>query len=169
MTQRATARRGNVPNLELADVRPDSGPSPGGRTAARNRRAISLAAASDTASIRILWSGIRDKTLAATADTRGLRTSTIGEARSARSASTACASGRLTASSGGWSRSCGGGRGPDHAVRPEPYVRTRWSFCGDIKNLAPRTPAIPLLISSSCRAVHALPPPGAFATRDRHA
>ena len=105
---------------ERADFYPGPGGCQGARAASRNRRAISLAEASNTASIRILWSRIRGRTLAAAADTRGLRTSTTGAARSAHSAPTACASGRLTAASGDWSRSCGGDRGPDHlrARRP---------------------------------------------------
>jgi hypothetical protein len=70
----------------------------------------------EAASIQLLWSGIRGKTLAATADIRDPRTSTTAAARSARSASAACASGRPTASSGGWPRSCCGDRGPEPAT-----------------------------------------------------
>jgi hypothetical protein len=125
-----------------------------------NRRGMSQEEASNPASIRILWSRIRDRTpAAAAADTRSLRTSTSGAARSAHSAATARASSRWTAASEGSSQALSGGRGPDHACGEEPDVRTRWSVCGDIQNFAPRGPVIPPLISSSCRAVHALPPP----------
>jgi hypothetical protein len=148
-----------VPNRERTDLYHrqhglcSRGGRPGGRVAPHTRRAIPLTEASNTANIRVLWSGIRGETRAAAADIRSPRTSTTGAARSARSASTACASGRrLTASSGGWSRSCCGGRGPDHAVRHEPEVRTRRSCCDDIQNFVPHEPVIPFLIS-------ALPPP----------
>jgi hypothetical protein len=167
MAPPATARRGNMRILEptdfyhrLPEARRGHGGRPGGRAASHDRRARSLTEASNTASIRVLWSGIRGKTLAVAADIRGPRTSTTGAARNARSASTACASGRLTASSGsrlassgGWSRSCCGDRGPDHVARPEPDVRTCWSFCDDTQNLIPHAPVFPLLISSTCGAV----------------
>ena len=173
MARSATARRASVSILELTDLyhhqlldgRRSPGDRPGGRGASHNGRAIPLTEARHTANIRVLWSGIRGKTLAAAADMRGPRTSTTEAARSARSASTASASGRLTDSSGGWSRSCLGGRGPDHAVRHEPEVRTRRSFCDGIQNFVPLAPAIRPLISSTCRAVHAGRPPRCPALR----
>ena len=123
--------------------------------AQHTRRAIPLTEERNTANIRVLWSGIRGETRAAAADIHGPRTSTTGAARSARSASTACASGRLTASSDGWPGFCCGGRGPDHAVRHEPEVRTRRSCCDDIQNFVSHEPVIPLLISS--RVSHVTP------------
>jgi hypothetical protein len=110
MALRATGRKERVRSLVLAD----------------DRRATSLAEASNAASIRIIWSRIPGRTLAVAADTRCLRTSTTGAARSACAASTACASGRLTAASGGWSRSCCADRGPDQPLRYEAEVRTCW-------------------------------------------
>lgn len=80
--------------------------------------AIPPTEASDTANIRVLWSGIRGKTFAAAADIHGPRTSTTGAARSAHSASTACASGRLTVSSGDWPGSCCGDHRPERATPP---------------------------------------------------
>jgi hypothetical protein len=84
------------------------------------RRAILLTEARDAASIRVLWSGVRGETIAAAAGIRCPRISTSGAARSAPSASTAGATGRLTAPSRDWSRCCSGDRGPEPATPPPP-------------------------------------------------